>query len=324
MAELYHMPKFLLDHFNLAKTHSFIDATPLEGNFPVVLYSPSGDMLQNTTLFQELVSHGYIVFSVGHPYWNAYTYDSEGKVIPFDGSNEYYLSMWEEESSESVNAVKEEITSASNLSKKRIAQKKLNEYMLLEIADIRLWSNDLSFLLDKLENPYQNIEWLSFCMDLSRTGVIGFSKGGSSAGQFCVSDQRCRAGINLSGFMFGDAVDHNINVPFMFMENMEEWCQDCTPICEVFYEDAKNDAYMVRIQGARHGNFSDWALGGGYLKLMGMIGPINGQKFLEIQTLYVRSFFDRYLKGIDAPLLDNEATGFPEVIFNSRFAEGYI
>ena len=132
------------------------------------------------------------------------------------------------------------------------------------------------------------------------------------------------AGINLSGFMFGDAVDKKIDVPFMFMENMEEWCQECAPICEVFYEDAENDAYMVRIKGARHGNFSDWSLVGGILKLTGMNGPVNGRYFLEIQSQYVRSFFDLYLKGLDAPLLNSESTSYPEVEFNSRIAAGSI
>ena len=53
-------------------------------------------MVQNTAMFQELASHGYIVISVGHPYWNAYYYDSGGNVIPFDNNDAYYQAMWEE------------------------------------------------------------------------------------------------------------------------------------------------------------------------------------------------------------------------------------
>lgn len=318
LAEHYDMPPFLLRHFSLVKTDSYRNATPMEGAFPIVFYSPSGDLMQNTALFQELASHGYIVFSTGHPYWNAFTYDSLGLAIPFDNDNAYYRAMWEEESLEAVSAAKEEITRAPTLDRKKEAQAKLNDLMPLEIADVRLWSEDLSFLLDLVEDPPQNLSLIMNHIDASRAGVIGFSKGGSAAGQFCVSDSRCRAGINLSGFMFGDAVITKISVPFMIMESTEPWCTDCRPICEAIYEDVQKEAFMVRINGARHGNFSDWSLVGPLLKLSGMIGPINGHRFLDIQNHYVLSFFDRYLRGLESSRLNADKSNYPEVEFNSR------
>jgi predicted dienelactone hydrolase len=291
LAELYHMPSFLLDYLTLVKTDSYNNATAKKGTYPLVLYSPSGDMAQNTTLFQELASHGYVVFSVGHPYWNAYYYDMEGRVIPFDIENPYYTSLWDEENSASVHSAKEKLTAASDLKEKRIAHKKLNQYMPLEIADIRLWTEDLSFLLDELADEECDLSELVGHIDSERVGVMGFSKGGATAGQFCVTDSRCKAGVNLDGFMFGDALNKGISTPFMFLESIEEWCQDCNPICEVLYEDATVDVFMVRIKDARHLNFSDWSMVGGYLKLLGLIGTINGSRVLEIQSIFLRVFF---------------------------------
>jgi len=321
LAELYHMPSFLLGHFTRVKTDSYLNATPMKGTYPMVFYSPSGDMVQNTTLFQELASHGYVVFSVGHPYWNAFSYDIDGRVVPFDNENAYYTSMWDEEYSDTVNAIKEMVTTASALEEKRIAHKRLNQHMPLEIADIHLWAEDLSFLLDEFKDSGHDLGGLMDYLDTGEVGVMGFSKGGSAASQFCVTDSRCKAGVNLSGFMFGDAVSQGIDVPFMFLENIEEWCQDCNPICEVLYEDATSDAFMVRIKEARHGNFSDWSLVGGFLRTMGMIGPINGKRCLEIQNQYILTFFDRYLKGVDDALLNSTGTMFPEVVFESRISE---
>jgi predicted dienelactone hydrolase len=311
-------PAFLLSHFNLVKTHSFPDASPLEGKFPIVFYSPSGDMVQNTVIFQELASHGYVVFSVGHPYWNAFYYGHNGQTVAFNKNNGYYQAMWEEETSDTVNRVKELLTSTQDLNIKRVWQKKLNQVMPLEVRDIKLWSEDLSFLLDRVDSADPAFGSLLSQLDTDHVGVIGFSKGGAASGQFAVTDARCRAGINLSGFMFGDVVDAGLEIPFMFLENTEEWCIDCNPICEVIYEDANSDAFMVQIEGAKHGNFSDWSLVGGFLKLNGITGPINGKRCLEIQNDYVRSFFNLYLKGMDAPLLEGVSSGYPEVKFESK------
>jgi predicted dienelactone hydrolase len=216
--------------------------------------------------------------------------------------------------------IKWEITSAKSLDKKREAQNKLNTAMPLEVADIRKWSEDLGFLLDEFTLRKEAGEHIFKNLNTKSVGVIGFSKGGAAAGQFCVSDERCTAGINLSGFMFGDAVNKNFKRPFMIMESVEEDCQECTPISAVLYENAENDAYMVRINGASHVNFTDFSLMfNNFIGLKGIgIGPINGHRFLQIQNHYVLSFFNQYLKGVPSDLLNGSAREYPEVIFSTK------
>jgi predicted dienelactone hydrolase len=309
---------FMLSHFNLIKTDSYFNAEPLMGSFPVILYSPSGCIVENTTLFQELASHGYIVFSVCHPYWNAFHYDELGQVVQFDVDNEHYKSMWEEEGSSKVISIKEDITNAKDLQSKKAAQQLLNEYMPEEVADIRLWAEDNSFLMDRIDYRTFDQRGILDNIDTSKVGAIGFSKGGAATGQFCVTDNRCKAGINLSGFMFGDAAEKPFTQPFMIMESVEPSCTDCDPICDVFYKNSLNAAYMVRINDARHANFSDFSLLGGIIKLQGNIGPINGKRFLKIQNDYVLAFFNKYLKGEPSDLLNDSTRKYEEVVFKSR------
>jgi predicted dienelactone hydrolase len=192
--------------------------------------------------------------------------------------------------------------------------------MPLEVADIRKWSEDLSFLLDEFNIRKEAGERIFKNLNTESVGVIGFSKGGAAAGQFCVSDERCTAGINLSGFMFGDAVNNNFKRPFMIMESVEEDCTECTPICEVLYENAERDAYMVSINGANHANFTDFSLVlNNFIGFKGSgAGPINGHRFLQIQNHYVLSFFDQYLKGVSSDLLNGSAREYPEVIFRTN------
>jgi hypothetical protein len=309
---------FMLSHYDLITTDSYFNAKPFKGQFPVILYSPSGCIVENTTLFQELASHGYIVFSVCHPYWNAFHYDELGQVVQFDVDNAHYISMWEQENSSEVIKTKEEITNAKDLQSKKTAQQLLNKYMPEEVADIRLWAEDNSFLMDQIEYKALDQRGILDNIDTSKVGAFGFSKGGAATGQFCVTDKRCKAGINLSGFMFGDAVEKPFTRPFMIMESVEPSCTDCDPICDVFYKNSLDAAYMVRINDARHVNFSDFSLLGGINKLQGNIGPINGKRFLKIQNDYVLAFFNQYLKGESSNLLDGSMQKYKEVIFKSR------
>jgi hypothetical protein len=118
--------------------------------------------------------------------------------------------------------------------------------------------------------------------------------------------------------MFGDAVEKPFTRPFMIMESVEPSCTDCDPICDVFYKNSLHAAYMVRINEARHVNFSDFSLLGGINKLSGNIGPINGKRFLKIQNDYVLAFFNQYLKGEPSDLLNDSTRKYEEVVFKSK------
>ncbi len=54
------------------------------------------------------------------------------------------------------------------------------------------------------------------------------------------------------------------------------------------------------------------------LKLLGGLGPINGQRGLKISADYTRAFFDTYLKGSPSPLLQGSSSAYPEVQIQSR------
>jgi hypothetical protein len=92
-------------------------------------------MNANTFLSEELASHGYVVFSIGHPYWCEFYYDAEGKTTPLDKNNEYYKKLWEEEGSWQVLKIKKEITLAKTLEDRPDLYRKLNQAMPTEVSD---------------------------------------------------------------------------------------------------------------------------------------------------------------------------------------------
>jgi predicted dienelactone hydrolase len=302
-----------------ARTHAYLNAQMDKRGapYPVVLYSPSSQMTENTALFQELASYGYIVTVVGSPHWVIIRFGDSGEGVFLDKSDEYNQAMWVEEYLQEVNDTKEELTTAPTLDAKVDAQRRLNQLMPLESADIRLWAGDLAAVVDKLEELNTGNSFLSGRIDLDAIGAIGYSKGGAAAGQFCVTDDRCRAGVNLSGFMFGDIVDRNVAKPFMILESIESWCENCQPICDVIYSYAEESAYILQVKGATHASFTDWNLHE-VLRELGMLGPIDAQRMIHIQNTYVHAFFDKHLKSLPMVVLDGPSEDYPEVVFESR------
>ena len=190
----------------------------------------------------------------------------------------------------------------------------LNDLMPLAVPDLRTWGDDIGFVLDQLDTINQNDGALAGALDLQRVGVMGFSKGGAAAGQFCVTDLRCSAGINLTGFMYGDIVDIDLQVPFLFMNEEEPWCPDCYPN-DLFYDRANSDAYQMKIRGARHASFRDLTLYGRLFHLLSDEPDIDPQRMILIQNAYSLAFFDKHLKGMPSTLLDGPSADFPEVDF---------
>jgi hypothetical protein len=77
--------------------------------------------------------------------------------------------------------------------------------------------------------------------------------------------------------------------------------------------------YQVTIQGARHFNFTDYAVEfSPVLKLVGLLGAIDGEQGLQISDAYVETFFDITLKDEDPSLLLGLSADFPGVTFEAR------
>ena len=313
-------PSFLLTHFPLVKTNSYLNVEPMmsAGPFPVVLFSPSGSISINTSLFEELASHGYVVLSIGHPHWFPYLLDETAQAVCSESEDPYYEMLWREESLDAANEVKEALTIARWPEEKMALQKELNAIMPLEVEDVRWWAEDYDSAIREIEEMNRGSGLLAGVFDLDRVGVMGFSKGGAAAGLFCASDLRCRAGGNLGGFMLGEIVERRITQPFLFMEHVEAWCEECLPVNEHVFMNSESTAYMVRIRNAKHYNFTDLSLAGPFMQLVGLNGSIDGREFVKIQNEYVLAFFNKHLRNVDTPLLGDSALDNGQVMYKSR------
>jgi hypothetical protein len=311
----------ILAEWAMEPTHSFLKARPFKAKtpFPVILYSASGVINANTFLSEDLASHGYVVFAIGHPYWCEFYFDAEGKTTPIDKNNEYYKQLWQEEGYWRVLKTKKDITLAKTLEERTELYNTLNQVMPTEVSDLRLWGEDIAFVVNQLKEMNSKTGFFKGIMDVNRIGVMGYSKGGAAAGQYCLTaDDRCKAGVNLGGFMFGDIVEKNLKKPFLFMTHIEPWAPNGIPIGELFFARAENSAYMVAVKDALHGNFCDMTLAKKYIKLEGIVGPIDGEKFSNIMNYYVGTFFDKYVKEVPGTVIEDLSSKYPEVIFECK------
>ena len=129
--------------------------------------------------------------------------------------------------------------------------------------------------------------------------------GGIASGQVCITDERCLAGINMDGGIYGDFLDTQISQPFMFMSSERYRGYD-----DVFANHVNNSVYTITVLGADHYNFHDLSI---LAPSSDRLGEIDGYRMLEIINNYTLAFFSKHLKGIDSELLNGLSSEYPEI-----------
>jgi predicted dienelactone hydrolase len=315
------LPRYLLRSRPLTDTHSFRRASLPEGKerFPIVLFSHAywAGFLQSTVLMEELASHGYVALSVGHPYETPYALTRKGFILGFDPYNAEFRLRGEERARALDIERRLVMTHDRDEIEALLRQHADSRPKMLE--SLRIWTDDIRFVIDELEAMSDGKGPFGSRLDTGRIGVLGHSFGGAASHQACLTDARCKAGVNLDGLGIGDAIERNLTVPFMFVHHDNPGAVNKTPNL-LFFERAEGAAYLLWVRGTRHLNFSDFSLygRGSLIRLMGTIGEIDGRRCLKIQNDYVREFFDKHLKGVDSGLLDGPSAAYPEVEISVR------
>jgi dienelactone hydrolase len=291
-----------LAQLDLVQTHSFRNVTVSEGqrSYPILIFSPSwtGSRNQNTFQAEELASHGFVVAGIDHTYCTGITAFPDGRIIFSDPSLDLDFSTDEA----------------------------VQRYIVFAAAQAKLRAQDAVFVLNQLEKLNSKDPGGLFTgkLETSRAGIFGHSFGGTVAAEACGLDQRFKAGLNMDGMLFGDAVEAHVEQPFMFM-NEDEVPPSAAEMArssfakldgrsfQVQYAYLKrNGGYNLSIKKTKHLNFSDTAMFSPIHRLTGA-GAINARRGLRIVDAYTLAFFEKYLNNAAAPLLDGASVDYPEV-----------
>ena len=317
-ALLLRAPETAFDTLADLRTHAEIDAAPAASppKFPVLVFSHgyTASSTAYTALLEDLASHGYVVLSIVHPYEATAATLADGRVVSLlDGAGrprQEILDVFGEWGSEdeTMAAVTRAAAEEEQL---RLLRGYLSGLRQTDMA-LRRWVNDTRLVLDRLASlPSASLpRRLAARIDMNRVGVFGHSMGGVTAGQFCLEDRRCRAGLNLDGSpQYGTMIDKFLQRPFLMVYSARPGRRGAS---DAIYRRAASPYYRVDVRDTLHLDFSDMAFWGAPLRERAMLGTMPPARASAITRAIVREYFDQELLGKRSSLLAGEPV-FPEV-----------
>tara|TARA_Y100000590_G_scaffold75685_1_gene83558 strand:- start:2059 stop:3447 length:1389 start_codon:yes stop_codon:yes gene_type:complete len=271
------LPAFMMGHLNLISTHSVMNASAREGNFPLILFSHGlgGMRAQNTVLMEELASHGYIVAAMDHPF------DANTTVFP----------TIERDESQRVADYRSSIPEGTADS---VWLEIRNRQLDTRIADVRFVLNQLQTVFTPLQNN----------IDFTRVGISGHSFGGATAVLTAIKDSRIRAVVALDGWFVPLALsdtDTRLDVPFLYMgqERWKSWNEKRHRYyLNLLIEQTGDDAFLYTVKKSRHYDYADIPLFSPIAPFIGLTGFPDGREMVRIVNSTTLRFFDDYIKSV--------------------------
>ena len=298
----------VFDGLEKVRTHAEMDAAPrvLPRKLPVLLFSAgyTGIPSSHTALLEDLASHGYAVLNVVHPYEETAATLSDGKVVTMLTGAGTMLPAIAEVFGEwrTEDDTMAAVTKAEDPAEQVRLMKGYLSGLTQTHAALKRWVDDAKLVVDKLSGvpPRSAASRLVAALDTTRLGAFGHSMGGVMAGQFCLDDRRCKAGMNLDGIpQSGTVIDGSMQKPFMMVYSARPGRVGAN---DPIYRTAARPYHRGDVADTRHLDFTDMVFWGGPLRERPMLGTIAPARVTEITRVLVRRFFDQELLAQRAAL----------------------
>jgi hypothetical protein len=290
--------------------------------FPVLLFSPSGFGPHfYTALFEELVSHGYVVVGLSHTY----------EPIPLSVFADGRVKLFKP---------------ASVGGSLQVSRRPHADDVRARAAVVRVKAADLRFAVSQLERLQAEPGLLAGRLDLARLGAFGHSFGGAAAAELCRLDERCLAGASLDAGLWNDPGRTGLSQPFLqvFGEHPEyvqpcaesvrqgsfaslEYCQQDRAFAvdgwQRLYASAQ-PGYSFQLRGAGHLSFTDCGLPplAPWSPARRVLGTLAAPRMWRLLSDLLLAFFDRHLNGAPTdrpwPAQPELVSAAPEHLFNAR------
>ncbi|MCX6670355.1 MAG: hypothetical protein NTX92_00345 [Euryarchaeota archaeon] len=270
------------------RPHGRNETSIAAGMFPVVVFSPGYDGVYQiyTSFIEDLVSHGFVVASINHPYVSGITVFPDGRTVGL-----------------------------ADVPTDPVARSAFFNMSLRTIVQ------DAKFVLDSITAMNATDPEFSGHFDLSEVGMYGHSFGGANTAVCCYEDSRFRAGLTLDGVFYEQFIPGNITVPFLYIFAESRLANDST--VTYMWNHTVDDTFKMSITGSTHYAFTDVGVLLSHLvplippRLLSF-GSIAPKRMVNITRTYVTVFFEVTLKGQPIETLLNLSSQFDEVQFDYK------
>ena len=273
----YGLPGLAFHQVTHLQTHAYPEApvAPGAAPCPLLLFSPGyfiETLTSSSALMEELASHGYVVASLSHPGESLATVFPDGRVVGLD-------------------------LSQTRLAGEAGALGPAGE------ASLALWMEDAGLALDEAQRRGQpgSGDRLAGQLELGLAGALGVALGGTLAAELCRADPRCAAGVSLDG------PTNSLERPFLSV-----YSEGGRGLNQAAHEQARQPTYQLSLRRARPLHLSGVST---WFPLLAQLADFEAGSVYRYQQALngtVRAFFDRHLRGREAPLLDAPASEYPE------------
>ena len=260
------LPMVSENAFEDVKPHGKINV-PISSDtnsFPVIIFAHGldGTLEIYSSFIEDLVSNGYIVVSINHPYVAGVVEFPDGRII-------YYQDFYSQNDS----------NYASNA--------------------LRTIVEDAKYVLDYIEILNETDSIFKNRMNLDKIGMYGHSFGGASTSICCYEDERIDCGLTLDGVSYENLLPDGVTKPFFMMTADGRYNSSGV---EYIWNKQETNIYRMSIHGSSHYGYTDVGLLLSHMlplipqKILGF-GTVDPKLMIEIVRLFIIDFFNIYLKG---------------------------
>ena len=252
--------------FGTVLTSALLDASPLAGRFPLVVFSHGMNSARYfyTTLLQDLASHGFVVAAIDHPFWALTT--------AFDAGHGVALA-------------------ASMASRDQLTSDQIDGYME---DGVGLMAEDQAFVAERLPALVPRLRHAVAGMPI---GVAGHSMGGMAATLACMRFRVFAACASLDGLVWaregvtpiGEPANP-VAKPFLLLTSSQFLPSDLSTAV-ARYRRAWREPRLCLVAGGRHNSASDLP------RLRGAGGTPEADRAAEAVRRAVVEFFRTELAG---------------------------
>ncbi|KAI1299042.1 hypothetical protein F5Y03DRAFT_366599 [Xylaria venustula] len=269
---------------NLQHGAPYLEGEIGKSAFPTLLFGPGGagpPVPGNTILISELVSHGYTVVGLDHPF--------EQPFIRFPNGT-------------GVTGVEIDLTSAEVL----------EAIYDTRLVDTAVFLDYFPKLVQKLRAPFSTTHIGSFGYSLGGAAAVG-----SIYADYRLVSGLNLDGQLLGQREVRNDTAADTRKPVLFLGSElhtgQDVAHDITWGTFPLWQTAYFGKFLVN--GTMHHDFSDDTFWKTVQPTDPTTGPIDGHRQVEIVNMYVRAFLDFALLGHHSAILDGPSTEWPEVIY---------